>query len=62
MDLFREARLPEPEQHAVMILLYPGCGIQLDHLFGRWRLYHTDGRKRTYAMLESGVRRTVISR
>lgn len=62
LDLIREAGAPEPEKEAVTMLLYPGCGIQLDHIFGPWRLYHVDGRKRTYAMLESGVRRTVISR
>jgi hypothetical protein len=62
IDLIHEEHLPEPEKDAVLMLLYPACGIQLDHLFGPWRLFHIDGRKRTYVMLNSGVHRTVIQR
>lgn len=62
-ELIQASGLPELQQNAVEALLYPGEGITIDHLAGdRWRLSYLDGRKRTHAMLESGVHRTVIIR
>jgi hypothetical protein len=62
-DLIRASGLPEQQQDAVETLLNPHDGITLDHLAGdRWRLSYMNGRKRTHAMLEAGVRRTVTVR
>jgi hypothetical protein len=62
-DLVRALRLPERQEMAVHTLLNPHDGINLDHLgYDRWRLSYINGRKRTYAMLEAGVHRTVLIR
>jgi hypothetical protein len=60
-DLIEALDLPERQQEAVETLLSPDDGITLDHLAGdRWRLSYMEGRKRTHAMLEAGVHRTVV--
>jgi hypothetical protein len=47
----------------VGVLVYPGCGVTLDHIgYDRWKLSYRDGRKRTHAMQEAGVLRTVTIR
>ena len=62
-DLIRAVGLPEQQQEAVETLLSHADGITLDHLAGdRWRLSCMNGRKRTHAMLEVGVHRTVVIR
>jgi hypothetical protein len=47
----------------VETLLNPHDGITLDQKgYDRWRLFYMNGRKRTHAMLEAGVHRTVVIR
>ena len=59
--LIRALGLPEHQQDAVETLLNPHDGITLDHKgYDRWRLSYMNGRKRTHAMLEAGVRRTIV--
>lgn len=57
-DLTRELR--GDQGMAVCVLLWPGVGIRIDRLAGQKELTHLDGSKRTYAMLEAGVHRTVV--
>jgi len=62
-ELIAVLGLPEEERDAVGVLVYPGCGVTLDHMgYDRWKLSYMDGRKRTHAMIEGGVRRTVTIR
>ena len=59
--LIHALELPERQQQAVEALLYPGDGIEIEIRPGhRWRRRYMNGRKRAHAMLESGVRRTVV--
>lgn len=61
ITLTEALELPERERKAVETLLCPEDGITLDRLAGdRWRLSYIEGRKRTHAMLEAGVHRTVV--
>jgi hypothetical protein len=61
--LVHELGLPERQEEAVETLLNPHDGITLDHIgYDRWRLSYMNGRKRTHAMLEAGVHRTVVIR
>lgn len=55
--------LSEDQRGAVLSLLSPDDGITVHHEAGdRRRLSYQNGRKRTHAMLEAGVRRTVVVR
>jgi hypothetical protein len=59
-DLADAGNLPDPERHALWELLSDGAGIQLTgDGRGRGRSY-INGRHRVTAMLEAGVRRTVV--
>jgi hypothetical protein len=58
IDLTRD--LSWGQQHAVLSLLSPGDGIMIGRLAGHRELSYQNGRKRTYTMLEAGVRRTVV--
>lgn len=52
--------LPEREREAAYTLLFPADGIQLAVLAGdRWPSY-INGQHRSYVMLQTGVRRTVV--
>jgi hypothetical protein len=62
LELIEAAGLPEGQKDAVFILVPPSCGITLDVLAGDSRLSYIDGRKRSHAMMEAGVRRTVVIR
>jgi hypothetical protein len=53
--------LPHEEKQALAELLDYGAGVQLGRRYDR-RRYYINGRHRTTAMLEVGVRRTVIIR
>jgi hypothetical protein len=60
-DLTRE--LSGDRGMAVRLLLWPGTGISVHHEAGHPKEWsYQDGSKRTYAMLEAGVRRTVVIR
>lgn len=48
------------QRHAVLSMLSPGDGIMVCRLAGHRELSYQNGRKRTHAMLEAGVRRTVV--
>jgi hypothetical protein len=52
--------LSEDQQGAVLSLLCPGDGIMVGRMGGHRELSYQNGRHRTYAMLEAGVRRTVV--
>jgi hypothetical protein len=61
-DLIEATGLSGEQRDAVFILVPPSCGITLDVLAGGNRLSYIDGRKRSHALMEAGVRRTVVIR
>jgi hypothetical protein len=61
LDLAAAAGLSELEQQAAESLAYPGCGIDIGRAAGERHLSYMDGRHRARAMMDAGVRRTVIA-
>jgi hypothetical protein len=59
-ELTEASGLPERERGAVWSLLWPGCGIFIDRHAGKRGYF--DGRHRARAIMDAGVRRTVIAR
>jgi hypothetical protein len=55
------AKLPEPEREAAQSLLWPGAGIDIGRLAGQRQFSYADGRHRARAMMDAGVRRTVVT-